>query len=183
MTIRRSVLAGVLSVPLVLAACSTDDQGSSSTTSSTTTTASSTTSSTTTPAEVDSNATPQPTPAQEPAAQPAEPTLGFTCETNMTLYEPGTTWYDDGTSGYEQSCFDQTIGDARAIADANPYLNGQDPATVPIPDGGTCPAYLCGYGHDENGNPNPSSGEIQGWWMDCIATNDESYCRENDPYT
>ena len=36
-----------------------------------------------------------------------------------------------------------------------------DPATIPFADGGTCPAYLCGYGHDENGNPNPSSGEIQ----------------------
>lgn len=58
-----------------------------------------------------------------------------------------------------------------------------DPATVPFADGGTCPAYKCGYGHDENGNPNPSSGEIQGWWMDCIAINDESYCRENDPYS
>lgn len=36
-----------------------------------------------------------------------------------------------------------------------------DPATIPYADGGTCPAYKCGYGHDENGNPNPSSGEIQ----------------------
>ncbi|MDN6706348.1 hypothetical protein [Corynebacterium glyciniphilum] len=36
-----------------------------------------------------------------------------------------------------------------------------DPATVPIPDGGTCPAAICGYGHDEHGNPNPSSGELQ----------------------
>jgi len=36
-----------------------------------------------------------------------------------------------------------------------------DPATIPFADGGTCPAYRCGYGHDANGNPNPSSGEIQ----------------------
>lgn len=44
-----------------------------------------------------------------------------------------------------------------------PWLNEQpDPATVPYADGGTCPAYLCGYGHDEHGNRNPSSGEIQG---------------------
>ena len=34
-------------------------------------------------------------------------------------------------------------------------------ANIPIADGGTCPAYKCGYGHDENGNRNPSSGEIQ----------------------
>ena len=32
---------------------------------------------------------------------------------------------------------------------------------VAIADGGTCPAYLCGYGHDEQGNRNPTSGEIQ----------------------
>ena len=25
----------------------------------------------------------------------------------------------------------------------------------------TCAAAICGYGHDENGNPNPSSGELQ----------------------
>lgn len=32
---------------------------------------------------------------------------------------------------------------------------------VAIADGGTCPAYLCGYGHDEQGNRNPTSGELQ----------------------
>lgn len=32
---------------------------------------------------------------------------------------------------------------------------------VPFADGGNCPAYLCGYGHDEHGNPNPTSGELQ----------------------
>lgn len=32
---------------------------------------------------------------------------------------------------------------------------------VAIADGGTCPAYLCGYGHDAQGNRNPTSGEIQ----------------------
>ncbi|SDL61673.1 hypothetical protein SAMN04488535_0171 [Corynebacterium mycetoides] len=32
---------------------------------------------------------------------------------------------------------------------------------IPMADGGTCPAYKCGYGHDANRNPNPSSGELQ----------------------
>ena len=59
---------------------------------------------------------------------------------------------------------------------------GIDPSNVPYADGGTCPAAVCGYGHDENGNPNPSSGEIQSWWTDCIATNSDDYCRANDPY-
>ena len=48
----------------------------------------------------------------------------------------------------------QEYRDAEAAA-------GWDPSEVPYADGGTCPAYKCGYGHDENGNPNPSSGELQ----------------------
>ena len=57
-----------------------------------------------------------------------------------------------------------------------------NPATAPYAEGGTCPAYLCGYGHDENGNPRPSNTEIQGWWGECIAENAAEYCRANDPY-
>lgn len=34
----------------------------------------------------------------------------------------------------------------------------------------------------EGGNQNPSSGEIQSWWTDCIATNTADFCRANDPY-
>lgn len=58
----------------------------------------------------------------------------------------------------------------------------QDLSDIPFADGGTCPAAICGYGHDENGNPNPSSGEIQQWWANCTATNTAEYCRANDPY-
>ena len=35
------------------------------------------------------------------------------------------------------------------------------PAPEPAPAEESCPAAECGYGYDENGNPNPSSGEIQ----------------------
>lgn len=28
----------------------------------------------------------------------------------------------------------------------------------------------------------PSSGEIQSWWMNCISSHDEQYCRDTDPY-
>lgn len=51
----------------------------------------------------------------------------------------------------------QYVSDSDQCEDIHPAHDG-----VPIPDGGTCPAYLCGYGHDAEGNPNPSSGEIQG---------------------
>ena len=59
---------------------------------------------------------------------------------------------------------------------------GPDPAEIPYADGGTCPAYKCGYGHDDDGNPNPSNSEIQSWWSDCTATSTAEYCRANDPY-
>ncbi|QQU98953.1 hypothetical protein I6I65_10550 [Corynebacterium amycolatum] len=70
-------------------------------------------------------------------------------------------------------------------SDCTPENLGGDPApadTVPYDDGGTCPAYLCGYGTDEDGNANPSSGEIQSWWGECMNDNSAEYCRENNPY-
>lgn len=51
-------------------------------------------------------------------------------------------------------------GEVDAAADAP--VAEPDPATIPFADGGTCAAAVCGYGHDEDGNRNPSSGEIQG---------------------
>lgn len=37
----------------------------------------------------------------------------------------------------------------------------KDPSQIPFANGGTCPAYKCGYGTNAKGNPNPSSGELQ----------------------
>lgn len=76
------------------------------------------------------------------------------------LYQAGTAIYSDGSTGYEESCY-QPMMDA---AQSAPQSYGQvtpDPETIPFANGGTCPAYKCGYGTDENGNPNPSSGELQ----------------------
>ena len=58
---------------------------------------------------------------------------------------------------------------------------GPNPATIPYSEGGTCPAYLCGYGHDENGKPRPNNPEIQGWWGECIAANPQEYSRTTVP--
>lgn len=55
----------------------------------------------------------------------------------------------------------------------------QAPESAPSAD---CPAYQCGYGTDEQGNQNPTSGDIQAWWAECTATNTTEYCRANDPY-
>lgn len=91
----------------------------------------------------------------------------------------------DGSIIYVESCDESAGGpllleDGRSIYDAIPTVDLDD---IPIADGGTCPAARCGYGHDENGNPNPSSGEIQtkhgcdeGYITDpslCTAVNDK----------
>lgn len=75
----------------------------------------------------------------------------------------GTALMSDGSTIYMDACNESAGGpprlmDGRSIYDLEPSV---DPADVPIADGGTCPAARCGYGHDANGNPNPSSGEIQ----------------------
>ena len=75
----------------------------------------------------------------------------------------GSAEMSDGSRGYVESCDESAGGplplqDGTSIYDAIPPLNLDE---IPIADGGTCPAARCGYGHDANGNPNPSSGEIQ----------------------
>lgn len=84
---------------------------------------------------------------------------------------PGPALWSDGTTAFSQECFDEaTEGlDYRCpqtdhyVPDPS-YCGSNQPAHdgVPIAEGGTCPAAICGYGHDAEGNRNPSSGEIQG---------------------
>ena len=93
---------------------------------------------------------------------------------------PGPARWSDGHYGYSDYCF-QLLGGPQYL-EAEGAAGLPDPATIPVADGGTCPAAVCGYGHDANGNPNPSSGEIQNWWVNCTAANPVEYCRENSPY-
>lgn len=71
----------------------------------------------------------------------------------------------DGTIQSTDYCFYEMGGPAYLEQESQSGLGGanQQPPHdgIPVADGGTCPAALCGYGHDEHGNPNPSSGEIQ----------------------
>lgn len=106
MTIRRSALAALFALPLVLTACGNDDEAPASTTSSTTSTTSSTVSSTTSSTEPTSDAAPAPTAAQEPAPEPEQPQVSYTCP-DWHLYQLGTTFYADGTSGYTADCHAQ----------------------------------------------------------------------------
>lgn len=54
------------------------------------------------------------------------------------------------------------LSDGSIVTDTvNCQLEAPDDSQIPIADGGTCPAYLCGYGTNDQGQRNPSSGEIQ----------------------
>ena len=158
---RRCALAALSGLALVLAACGSDgddDQVTSET--SVTTSQVSTSAAPTTSATSSSSVTPEPTAPAAPEPEVEEP---------VAAPERDSIWAPPG-EGYNCPSTDAYVWDP---ADCNPsngimspedmwWLNGEpDPATLPMADGGTCPAAICGYGHDENGNPNPTSGELQ----------------------
>lgn len=72
----------------------------------------------------------------------------------------GTALMSDGTTTYLDTC-DEYAGGPPRLADGTSIYDQGALSDIPIADGGTCPAYKCGYGHDANGNPNPTSGELQ----------------------
>ena len=85
-------------------------------------------------------------------AQHAEPQTE-----NQEAVQPATDNQQQETSAQYQ-CADGTWVEFAALCKES---NAQPP--VPAPNGlsAECPAYLCGYGNDANGNRNKSSGEIQ----------------------
>ena len=176
----KRLLSILAALPLMLAACTStgDTTPATSSTVATSSTAKST-SSTPSTSSTTSSATPSSTSAVAPVTEapaPAVPPYVVECLEGT----PGPALWSDGTTAYSQDCWEQRGGAEVAEAESNAGL--PNPATIPYADGGTCPAYKCGYGHDENGNPNPSNSEIQSWWSDCTATNSTEYCRANDPY-
>lgn len=76
-----------------------------------------------------------------------EPGVGYQC--------PGTDAFTDDPA----NCTSANLGGDPSYDEI--YPGGYPANEVPFADGGTCEAAICGYGHDENGNPNPSSGELQ----------------------
>lgn len=182
----RRVFPLVFASLLFVSACG-DEQGTPSEdhTSAFSTSSASTTSSGSTKPSTPQETSEEPS-SEEPAAQSPDPTASDTEPQEPYVVEclpgtPGPSRMSDGTTQPTDFCANQEGAEEYREAEANAGL--PDPATIPYADGGTCPAAICGYGHDENGNPNPSSGEIQSWWMNCISTNSEEYCRANDPYT
>lgn len=170
----RKVLLAFVSIPLLsIASCSSENAEStdSQTTGSGSTSQSPSSSSSTRPAPTTNTAAPT-TPQSEP--QDSSPYVS-----ECLAGPPGASLMSDGTVQTTTFCKNQAAVQESQAAES---ATGTDLSQIPFANGGTCPAYKCGYGTDENGVPNPSSGEIQSWWIDCIATNPEIYCRENDPY-
>lgn len=73
---------------------------------------------------------------------------------------PGPSLMSDGTTIYTDYCFNALGGPAYLEQESQSGFQ-DDPSNIPFADGGTCPAYKCGYGTNDQGQPNPSSGEIQ----------------------
>lgn len=142
-----------------LTAC-TNDEASTEGTSSATTSATSTTTKkpvketivdTPTPESI----APEPTTAEVYATPVEEPTIVECLEGT-----PGPTLMSDGTIQMTDYCFYALGGPEYAEQESQSGLK-EDLSKVPFANGGTCAAAICGYGTDENGNPNPSSGELQ----------------------
>lgn len=181
MSLRRSIFTLSAVSTLALAACgggdSPEDSTPPSSSTSTTATLGSPSSSSSAP-EGGPNPTAGRTPeAVEPApAVDSAPTA--TCATDFTLYQPGTTFYSDGTSGYTASC-QQQMEDAMEAS-------GQFPD---YPFGNVDPNWTeddaLNRGDSAYVRPPEVEAEKQAghdWWGDCISVNDAAFCRENDPW-
>lgn len=77
------------------------------------------------PAEEPEAVQEQAPPAQEQAPVQQEPTITSTCATDFTLYQPGTTFYSDGTSGYTAECQQQMEQAMRDSGQFPDYPYGQ----------------------------------------------------------
>lgn len=157
LNLRRSLVA-TLAIPLLgLAACSSNEAAPSSSGSSPTSRSSSETTKETTT-----------TPAKESTPASAPPVAASTLTPQPTAVEPyvieclpgtpGPSRMSDGTVRNTEYCGNQPGASEILEAERNA---GLDPSEIPYANGGTCPAYKCGYGTAPDGTPNRSSGEIQ----------------------
>ncbi|GAA4789423.1 hypothetical protein FRX94_08780 [Corynebacterium canis] len=156
--IKKIFLPLALAATSVMAGCSNDDGANSQTPSTATTTTSATSSS----SEPTTPRAEQQQPVTPPPAEPAATNEPYVVE--CLLDTPGQSLMSDGTVRNTEYCGSQS--------GAQP-----DPATIPFANGGTCPHYQCGYGVDANGNPNPSSGELQSLYAcETGAITDQEFC-------
>lgn len=177
----KRLLSTLAIIPLALAACSSegDEVGPATSTAPTSTSSSAPATSSSVPSSTSTTTSTSQPPSPEtnsPAVDNNAPTSPVAAEpTFVTCWENGYAQLSDMSVVEWPDC-------ALPPQEAAKLGPSPDPAKIPYADGGTCPAYKCGYGHDASGNPNPSNSEIQSWWSDCTAANTAEYCRANDPY-
>ncbi|MDY5839529.1 MAG: hypothetical protein SPJ78_02220 [Corynebacterium camporealensis] len=136
----KRILLTLPALALALSACGAEEETTPSTFTSATSSSAQTSSESSEPTSSSTQAT-QPTFEEaEPAAEPAEPYVVECLEGT-----PGPALWSDGSKEFSQYCFDQLGGEEVLEHESN----------------AGCPAAICGYGTDEHGNPNPTSGEIQ----------------------
>ncbi|HIW91684.1 MAG TPA: hypothetical protein H9870_08495 [Candidatus Corynebacterium avicola] len=108
---------------------------------------------------------------QEPDYTPSVDEASAPTVVECLFGTPGPALWSDGTTAFSQECFDEATEGLDYVCPQTDhyvpdpsYCESNQPAHdgVAMADGGTCPAAICGYGHDAEGNRNPSSGEIQG---------------------
>lgn len=113
MPLRRSALAAILAIPLVLTACSGDDQGAISTSTSSSTPANVTMATTSSTTSSMTTEVPEPVTEQqadvEPEPEPAEPYV-----VECLPDPPGPATWSDGTVRFSQDCYDQGVANRGA---------------------------------------------------------------------
>ena len=143
---RTTAILGALLLTLAVTGCA--NATSEPVTVSVTATTTHTTTTTPTPTSEQSEPTEPTTAASAPAAassQQLEPAPAPAPAQSNVFTSPG--------EGYQCPGTDAFVTDPAYCTST--YLGG-DPSYDE-----NCPAYLCGYGVDANGNPNPTSGELQ----------------------
>lgn len=107
-----------------------------------------------------------------------EPGIGYNCAATDA-------WTDDPANCTAANLGGDPAYDIHWGPDAASPANDptQDLSNIPYSEGGTCPAYRCGYGTDAEGNDlNQEKADSHAWWNECIAANTAEYCRANDPW-
>ena len=104
---------------------------------------------------------PQPTESNTPAVAPSQPAAPTATCALDPIYEAGTTFYSDGTSGFTTACFDEFM-----------TVNGTGAHSAPDTSG----AYIR--------TPEEEAEKEAGhsWWADCMAVNDADFCQATDPW-
>lgn len=137
---------------------------------------------------------PLPVPTSTPPAAIQEPTPDATEAASISIWtEPGVGYQCASTDAWTNDPANCTAANLGGDPSYDTYWGpeaaiptgeaAQDLSNIPYANGGTCPAYKCGYGTDAEGNDlNQEKADSHAWWSECVAANTAEYCRANDPW-